>query len=228
MRQQWRIPIICILAAIFLILYQYLDLAAAFQSIFPPINPIHPAKSLYHRLSVGCGAFVFLGLLPATAGCLLLDERPSDWGFGLGPKPLETAGLMLLFLLLLFPALFYVSSVPSFTAGHPKSLLASWYPKALLLYELGTFAMLLGWESFFRGFLLFGLHKKIGNTAIYVLVIPAVILELQKSPMEALAAIPIAVFLGHLAVMTRSIWYGFFLYWLCLLSFDLLIIYKPF
>jgi len=227
MREQWRIPIICILAATFLILYQYLDVAAAVQSIFPPINPIHPARTLYRRLSLGCGAFVFLGLLPVAAGCFLLNERPSVWGFGLGPKPLKTAGLMLLFLLMLFPALLYVSSIPSFAAGHPESLLAGWYPKALFLYELGTFAMLLGWESFFRGFLLFGLHRKIGSTAIYVLVIPAVILELQKSPMEALAAIPIAVFLGHLAIMTRSIWYGFFLYWLCLLSFDLLIIYKP-
>ena len=228
MRQQWRIPILCTVAALLLIVHAYADLADLFQPFFPSQGLLDPAKSLYRRLISSFGTFMVLGVLPAVFGCLLWNERPSDWGFSLGQNQLKKIGLTFLFFLVTLPAIGYAASIPAISADHPESLLAALYVEALLLYEAGVFFFLLGWEMFFRGFLLFGLRKQIGNAAIYVLVIPAVALAAQTSALQAVAAIPMAIFLGHLAVKTESMWYGFFFHFCLLLALDLIVIYRPF
>jgi membrane protease YdiL (CAAX protease family) len=229
MRDKWRIPILCIAAGVFLVGFHFADLDPLLELILPSTqNPFSPARGLYRRLFNGCASLIMLGVAPATLGCILWNERPSNWGLSLGRNPLQKAGLTLCALAALAPAVIYAASVPSLAAGHPGSMLAANYPKALLLYEAGVAAALLGWEFFFRGFLLFGLHKPLGSAAIYVLIIPSVIAGGQNSPVQALIAIPSAVFLGHLAIWTGSIWYGFLLHWITLLAFDLLVIYRPF
>jgi membrane protease YdiL (CAAX protease family) len=229
MRDKWRIPILCIAAGIFLVGFHFADLDPLLELILPSTqNPFSPARGLYQLLFNGCAALLMLGVAPAILGCILWNERPSNWGLSAGRNPLKKTAFTLLLLAALAPAVVYAASVPSLAAGHPGSLLAAKYPKALLLYEAGILAALLGWEFFFRGFLLFGLHKPLGNAAIYVLIMPSVIVGAQHSPIEALTAIPIAVFLGHLAIWTGSIWYGFLLHWMTLLAFDLLVIYRPF
>ena len=45
------------------------------------------------------------------------------------------------------------------------------------LYLLETGAYLLAWEFIFRGFLLFGLKEKLGETSILVQMVPFVLLE---------------------------------------------------
>lgn len=73
-----------------------------------------------------------------------------------------------------------------------------------LLYGL-QFAAL---EFFFRGFLVHGLKLRLGYAAIFVMMVPYVMLHFPKPILEALAAMFGAVVLGTLSLKTRSVWWG--------------------
>jgi hypothetical protein len=73
-----------------------------------------------------------------------------------------------------------------------------------LLYAL-QFAAL---EFFFRGFLVHGLKLRLGYAAIFVMMVPYVMLHFPKPILEALAAMFGAIVLGTLSLKTRSVWWG--------------------
>ena len=73
-----------------------------------------------------------------------------------------------------------------------------------ILYWLQFVAL----EFFFRGFLLNGLVPRLGYAAIYAMVVPYNMLHFGKPMAEAVAAIVGGIALGHLALKTKSIWWG--------------------
>ena len=73
-----------------------------------------------------------------------------------------------------------------------------------LLYAL-QFAAL---EFFFRGFMVHGLRLRLGYAAIFVMMVPYVMLHFPKPVLEAVAAIFGAIVLGTLSLKTRSVWWG--------------------
>ncbi len=186
-----------------------------------------PRNELYRHLYAFGATFVLLGVLPLAIACMLWDERPSEWGITLGKGKLAGLTVSLALFIMMLPVLAHASADPVMSAGHPLSRLAAKYGKALLLYEGFLFLYMAGWEFFFRGFLLFGLRKSVGDAAIYLQVIPYVLMHAGRSEMEALASIPAGIALGHLAARTGSVWYGIMLHWLCAVALDLLIIYRP-
>lgn len=78
--------------------------------------------------------------------------------------------------------------------------LASWWP----LYVIQFVAI----ESFFRGFLVLGLGRRIGANAVLVATIPYLMIHLVKPPAEAAASIVGGLMMGTLAWRTKSIWWG--------------------
>ncbi|HUW02707.1 MAG TPA: CPBP family intramembrane glutamic endopeptidase [Acidimicrobiales bacterium] len=77
-------------------------------------------------------------------------------------------------------------------------------------------------EVFFRGFLVLGLAPRMGIMAVYVSMVPYVMIHFNKPLAETLGAIVTALALGHLALKYRSIWWGAALHIAAALSFDLL------
>lgn len=63
-------------------------------------------------------------------------------------------------------------------------------------------------ESFFRGFLVLGLGKRIGAVSVLVATIPYMMIHLVKPPAEAAASIVGGLVMGTLAWRTKSIWWG--------------------
>ena len=63
-------------------------------------------------------------------------------------------------------------------------------------------------ETFFRGFLLFGLAEIMGSTAVVVATIPYLMIHFVKPPLEAAASIVGGIVMGTLALRSRSIWWG--------------------
>jgi membrane protease YdiL (CAAX protease family) len=78
--------------------------------------------------------------------------------------------------------------------------LSIWWP----FYVLQFVAI----ESFFRGFLVLGLGKRIGANAVLVATIPYLMIHLVKPPIEAAASIVGGLVMGTLAWRTKSIWWG--------------------
>ncbi len=95
--------------------------------------------------------------------------------------------------------------------------------KLFFVYELGYMSYFVGWEFFFRGWMLNGLLQRFGRGgAILIQTAPFAIMHLGKAELEALGSIVAGVALGVLALRTRSFWYGFFLHGLVALWMDLL------
>ena len=136
-------------------------------------------------------------LVPLAAGFLFFRDKPSDYGIRIGRwKPaiiLTTAALAVMSLII-----YWASKRPDFYSYyHMHSV--NW-PAWLLTWTLYMFA----WEFIFRGYMLFGLERSIGKSAIFVQAIPFVLLHLGKPFLETLATIPQGFILGYIAYKTRS------------------------
>jgi len=136
-------------------------------------------------------------LVPLAAGWLLFRDKPSDYGIRIGRWKLAiiltTAALAVMSLII-----YWASKRPDFYSYyHMHSV--NW-PAWLLTWTLYMFA----WEFIFRGYMLFGLEKSIGISAIFVQAIPFVLLHLGKPFLETLATIPQGFILGYIAYKTRS------------------------
>lgn len=115
------------------------------------------------------------------------------------------------YLLLLSPILIFVVLVSfgdDFVNHYPFYRLAgrSWLD--LLLWELLYMSQFVFLEFFFRGFMLNALRPAMGANAIWVMCVPYMMIHLPKLPLEATGAILFGLFLGILALQSRSIWGG--------------------
>ena len=83
-------------------------------------------------------------------------------------------------------------------------------------------AQFLALEVFFRGFLLAGLRRAMGANAVFVAMVPYVMLHFGKPLPETLGAVVTGIVLGTLALRTRSIWGGVVIHIAVAVTMDLL------
>ncbi|HSC68589.1 MAG TPA: CPBP family intramembrane glutamic endopeptidase [Cellvibrio sp.] len=90
-----------------------------------------------------------------------------------------------------------------------------------LLWEVLYMSQFVFLEFFFRGFMLNALRPAIGANAIWVMCVPYMMIHLPKLALEATGAILFGLFLGILALQSRSIWGGVLVHAGVALSMDL-------
>jgi len=171
----------------------------------------------------GVSSLVLRVAVPLVVIRFVLDERPYDWGFRIRgqwrkfrPYAIGLGGMI--------PILFIVSYWPAFQAKYPF-----YHPAALggwnfWGWELFYGLQFLGLETFFRGFILFGLYPRLGHYAIPVMVIPYVMIHFGKPYPETFAAIVAGFVLGYLALKSKSFLWGWFLHWGVAITMDLMVI----
>jgi membrane protease YdiL (CAAX protease family) len=148
-------------------------------------------------------------LLPMAIIHLALGGRLED--YGLRTKGLrEHAPIYALAFLVVLGCVFAVSFFERFTETYPFYHHAGRSGHDLLLWELAYVAQFLSLEFFYRGFLLNALRPSMGSHAIFVMTVPYCMVHFGKPLGETIGAIFAGVFLGTLALRTRSIWSGFF------------------
>ena len=154
----------------------------------------------YHPFNIdfpGATDLIYYLLVPLTAGFLFFRDKPWDYGIRIGrwkPAIILTAVCLAAMSLILYE----VGKMPDFRSYYYRSYI-NW-PGLLLDTALYMFA----WEFLFRGYMLFGLEKSIGKSAIFVQTIPFVLLHLGKPFLETLACIPGGFIFGYVAYRTRS------------------------
>ena len=148
--------------------------------------------------------FLFL-LVPGLIVKLVFKHRLVDYGLNLKVKP----KLLLLYLgmfLIVLPLVLYASSRPDFRAIYPFFRGALSAPMSdIIIWEIAYLSTFVALEFFFRGFLVLGLEKKFGRLAIWVAMVPYVMLHFHKPPLEAVGAIFAGLILGEVSQRTRSI-----------------------
>jgi len=140
---------------------------------------------------------IYYLLVPMAAGWLLFRDKPWDYGIRIGrwkPAIILTAACLAAMALILYA----VTRRPDFYSYYHRSHID--WPEFLRNAALYMFA----WEFIFRGYMLFGLEKSIGKSAVFVQAIPFVLLHLGKPFLETLACIPGGFIFGYVAYRTRS------------------------
>lgn len=117
---------------------------------------------------------------------------------------------------------FIASFSEAFTQTYPFYGLAGRSWADLVAWELIYLSQFVFLEFFFRGFMLERLAPRLGAGAIFVMVVPYMMIHLSKPWPEAFGAILFGIALGILALRSRSIWGGALVHMTIALSMDVM------
>ena len=128
------------------------------------------------------------------------------------------------------PLVVWASTLPDFQASYPQTRgLMTGNQVSLrlfILYHLAYFMMFLSGESFWRGYMTFGLGRDLGVTALPWMVMMYSIGHYAKPILEVNGSIIAGFVLGYLALRHRSFFLGALLHWSIALTMDLAVLYQ--
>jgi hypothetical protein len=187
-----------------------------------PASSFSPLYSFFY-FSISC-VVLRLGI-PLLLMGRGLRGSPRDYGWRL----VGASQLWWLYLVLAVAVcgvvIVYASNQPAFLAKYPmcramitgKQVLL-WH---FLLYQLAYLLVFVSGESFWRGYIAFGLEKDLGHLALVFMIIPYVTAHFGKPLPETLGAIVTGLVLGTLALRHRSFWLGVAAHYGVALTMDL-------
>jgi len=184
--------------------------------------------------------FLVLFIVPVLVIRFVFKEPVREYGLQKGEARLWGKWLLLL-LALFIPIAAIASRLPDFAhfypryrplvmphrplLGGPGMMPAD--PRLIGLSMAGWLVYFWAWEFFFRGFLLFGLGKRIGPLAIFVQMMPFVMAHFPKLELETWAAIFAGIVLGIMAWQSKSFLGPWLLHWLAATSMDVFVVFWP-
>jgi membrane protease YdiL (CAAX protease family) len=160
----------------------------------------------YHRLTAhkSWDRLLLYLIIPLIFILLVFREHPREYGFSLGDWKAGSV-ITLAGILLMAPVIWYLGkSDPSMTDYYEP--LADGLPWS-------TGLDLIGWEFFFRGWILFGYARKFGAEALWLQAVPFALAHISKPEVETLSTIFGGFLFGWIAWRTRSFLYPFLIHW---------------
>lgn len=161
----------------------------------------------YHRFT-GVVALdrVIIYLLAPLLIILFVEKRsPKEYGFQLGDWK---AGLVITAaaILIIAPVIWYVAR------GNPE-MTRYYQAYASPITPVLTFLDLIGWEFFFRGWLLFSYQREFGDNALWLQAVPFALAHIGKPELETFTTIFGGFLFGLVAWRTKSFLYPFLIHW---------------
>lgn len=152
---------------------------------------------------------------------LAFRRTPRDYGIALGnPKVWirDVIFFYLIFLIILSIA-FRFTNLKNIYPLYRKATQGMGY---FFFYQMIQLWYMIGWEFFFRGFMLFGLERSLGRMSVLVQAIAFGLAHFRKPQLEAYGAVIAGVFLGLIALRARSFLPCIILHYLILLTADVM------
>lgn len=163
---------------------------------------------------------ILIFLIPVLIIQFYFREKLNNYGLIFGDLNFGLKVSMVV-ILIMAALIWFVSASEDFSLNYPSLKSAKDFSVQFLTYEVALFCYIVAWEFIWRGYMLFGLEKKFGYYAVLIQMIPFVILHNGKPLLEMLGAIPGGIFLGILALRTRSILYGVIIHFSVMFFIDL-------
>lgn len=153
------------------------------------------------------GDFISLFLLPVLIIRFILRGKLSEFGFRAGDyrTGIKFTGVSLLVMGII---IWFVSANSQFLKVYPHLEFARESLIIFLLYELGILLYMFSWEFMWRGFTLFGLYPKFGLYAVFIQMIPFVILHNGKPALETFSSVLGGIVLGYMSLKLGSFIYA--------------------
>ncbi len=155
------------------------------------------ANKYYDRVIL----YLFIPLIITT---LIFRENPKEYGFSFGDWKLGIA-FTIIGIVLITPIIYYLARGDSETRKYYGDLTAG--------LPWTTFLNLIGWEFFFRGWILFGYARKFGHEALWLQAVPFALVHISKPEIETLSTIFGGFAFGWLAYRTKSFIWPFLIHW---------------
>jgi len=188
--------------------------------LFPSSSPFY--MDFYARIYQCISVFTLFFIIPLLIIILIFKEKPSKYGLHTGEA--KSGIKAVIFLLPLFLPFLYIASTQSdFIQEYPLPVIVRHNRELLIIWEVLYIFYYIGWEFMFRGFILFGLERKLGSGwAIIFQTIPSTLVHIGKPEGETISAIFAGVIFGILALRTRSMLYPLFIHYIIGVTTDLL------
>ena len=159
-------------------------------------------------------------IIPLIVIKTVLKEPLNNYGLGVG----ELRKHAKWYFLLVAPILCFVVIVSfrdDFTNHYPFYKLAhrSWFD--FIAWEVLYLLQFICVEFFFRGFIIQACRPSFGVNAIFIMIVPYLMIHFTKPWLEASGAIFFGLFLGVLAFKSRTIWGGVLVHISIALSMDI-------
>lgn len=143
-------------------------------------------------------------VIPLAFILLVFRENPRAYGFTLGDWRAGSV-ITALGILLMAPIIWYL--------GRSDPTMTNYYKPYVEGLPWTTFLDLIGWEFFFRGWILFGYARKFGPEALWLQAVPFALAHIGKPEVETLSTIFGGFAFGWVAWRTRSFLYPFLIHW---------------
>lgn len=219
-REQLKPTIILLLAALIPALHRSFGSRQFAHVTFPSFGDSEAAVFMF------TAAFVLMGILPVLIVRFVFKDELRDYGLSIGDWGKYLPVTIILFLIIAGVLIYPASRTAEMRAAFP-------FDKHIgdSISSFATFELLRGllfytaWEFFFRGFMLFGLRKYLGDwIAICVQTIPSCLWHIGMPNGELLSSIAAGILFGLLAVRSHSIVYVFALHYMIGVILDLFIV----
>jgi membrane protease YdiL (CAAX protease family) len=160
----------------------------------------------YHKLTAYkyIDRVILYLVIPLVITLLIFRENPREYGFAIGDWKLGLT-YTLLGILLMAPIIYYL--------GHGNPSMKTYYERFLPGLPWTTFLDLIGWEFFFRGWILFAYARKFGPEALWLQAVPFAMAHIGKPEVETLSTIFGGFAFGWIAWRTRSFVWPFLIHW---------------
>ncbi len=183
-----------------LVIICYSTFVLLFSMYFRHTRIFFRNEPFFEKLLVMGILYFFAPVIPM----LIFKNKPGDYGIRLGNYRIWIKDLVII-ICIMIPVMLIAFLFTNFKTVYPLSHTARKGINNFMIYQGIQICYMLGWEFFFRGFMLFGLAKKIDTRlAILIQTIPFAILHYRKPPLEAYGSIIAGIFLGIIAVRARS------------------------
>jgi len=196
---------------------------------FEGILPASRFETLYGFFYFSLSSVLLRSVLPLLAMGALFGRRPHELGYRLRGTS-RLAWIYLGLLLVVLPAVAWASTRRDFQASYPQArgvVVDSAVPLELFIpYQAAYFLVFLSGESFWRGYLVFGLERDLGRMAIPWMVMLYSMSHYGKPFLETNAAILAGSVLGWLALRHRSFWLGVALHWTVAVAMDVAVLWR--
>jgi membrane protease YdiL (CAAX protease family) len=222
-RAQLKPTIILLLATILPTIHVYFGSIDFARKTFSSISGFGAANYMFTSM------FIFMGLLPAAVVVFIFRENLKVYGLTIGDwrkaLPLTIFLIIVIAGLMLYPS----SQNADFRNVYPFDKEAGNSIFTFLRFEiLRGVLFYTAWEFFFRGFMLFGLRKYVGDwIAICIQTIPSCLWHIGLPIGEIFASILAGILFGIIAIRTNSILWVFILHYLIGVFLDLFIVITP-
>lgn len=212
--------VILLASALLLTLHKYFGSSQFLTKTYAGLTDFYAATFMFIT------AFILLGILPLLMISFLFKDSLKEYGLQMGDWRSGFTFIFWLFPIISILMLYPSSNTQEMIVYYPLDKEAGASVFKFFRFEIIRVAFFYtAWEFFFRGFMLFGLRKYVGDwLAICIQTIPSCLWHIGLPAGEIFASIFGGILFGVMALKTNSILYPFILHFLIGVTLDLLIV----